>query len=115
MDPEKYTADDCDYLLEIMDDLDADRIVITIEDVDGARRNFKVHRTTSFGDLMTTYAKTRGWDAEELRFLFEGGRLEAGETPDDVAMKYYDVIVAFRPDDAYGLQRLLKRVDGQGV
>lgn len=57
---------------------------------------FKIKRTTPLKRLMEAFAKRQGKEMDSLRFLYDGIRLQADQTPDDLDMEDNDIIEAHR-------------------
>lgn len=57
---------------------------------------FKIKRTTSLRRLMEAFAKRQGKEMDSLRFLYDGIRIQADQTPDDLDMEDNDIIEAHR-------------------
>ncbi|RKP02181.1 hypothetical protein CXG81DRAFT_25195 [Caulochytrium protostelioides] len=54
--------------------------------------SFKIKKTTPLAKLMDAYIKKTGQDQNSVRFLFEGERIQGGQTPDDLSMEDGDQI-----------------------
>lgn len=59
---------------------------------DGTQVHFKVKRTTPFQKVFNAYATRQNLNSESLKFLFDGRRLKAHETPADYDMEDGDSI-----------------------
>lgn len=57
---------------------------------------FKIKRTTPLRRLMEAFAKRQGKEMDSLRFLYDGIRIQADQTPDDLDMEDNDIIEAHR-------------------
>lgn len=57
---------------------------------------FKIKRSTPLKRLMDAFAKRQGKDVSTLRFLVDGTRVNADNTPDDLDLEDGDVIEAHR-------------------
>ncbi|CCE63454.1 hypothetical protein TPHA_0E03650 [Tetrapisispora phaffii CBS 4417] len=57
---------------------------------------FKIKRTTPLKRLMEAFAKRQGKEMDSLRFLYDGIRLQADQTPEDLDMEDNDIIEAHR-------------------
>ncbi|KAI9015413.1 SMT3 suppressor of mif two 3-like 1 [Hyaloraphidium curvatum] len=49
-------------------------------------------RTTQLKKLMDAYVAKTGVDPTAIRFLYEGQRLQPGQTPDELSMEDEDII-----------------------
>ncbi|KAJ1450521.1 ubiquitin-related domain-containing protein [Pelagophyceae sp. CCMP2097] len=65
---------------------------IRIRDQTGEETFFKVKKTTKFDKVFSTYAARKGVNANSLRFLFDGTRLQGSQTPDELDMEENDQI-----------------------
>ena len=57
---------------------------------------FKIKRTTPLRRLMEAFAKRQGKEMDSLRFLYDGIRIQADQTPEDLDMEDNDIIEAHR-------------------
>lgn len=57
---------------------------------------FKVKRNTKFRRLMEAFAKRQGTSPDTMRFVVDGGRVHADQTPEDLDMDDGDTIEAHR-------------------
>lgn len=55
---------------------------------------FKIKRATPLKRLMEAFAKRQGKSIESIRFLYEGQRVNADSTPDEMDLEDGDVIEA---------------------
>lgn len=82
---------------------------------DGTEVFFKVKKTTPFRKLMEAYCQRQGVPANSYRFLFDGERLRAEQTPADVR----DVPLPSPPrppaTHAHALSRALQVADPRGA
>ncbi|KAK5054720.1 hypothetical protein LTR84_001612 [Exophiala bonariae] len=53
---------------------------------------FKIKRSTKLEKLMKAFCERQGKDPRAARFLFEGGRVQASDTPDQLEMQDGDSI-----------------------
>lgn len=53
---------------------------------------FKIKTTTQLKKLMDAYAEKQGKSVSSLRFLFDGDRINATDTPEKLGMENEDVI-----------------------
>ena len=59
---------------------------------DGSELFFKMKKTTPMSKLMNAYCQRQGVNLNAVRFLFDGERLRASQTPEDLEMEDGDVI-----------------------
>lgn len=57
---------------------------------------FKIKRSTPMKRLMEAFCKRQGKDISSLRFLIDGTRVDAHNTPDDLELEDGDTIEAHR-------------------
>ncbi|KAI8383666.1 Ubiquitin-2 like Rad60 SUMO-like [Nakaseomyces glabratus] len=57
---------------------------------------FKIKKTTPLRRLMEAFAKRQGKEMDSLRFLYDGLRIQADQTPEDLDMEDNDLIEAHR-------------------
>nr|3IX6_A Chain A, Thymidylate synthase [Brucella melitensis]3IX6_B Chain B, Thymidylate synthase [Brucella melitensis] len=57
---------------------------------------FKIKKTTPLRRLMEAFAKRQGKEMDSLRFLYDGIRIQADQTPEDLDMEDNDIIEAHR-------------------
>ena len=62
---------------------------------DGSEVFFKIKRKSPLKKLMDVYAQRQGGTVEAYRFLFDGTRVQAEQTPDELEMEDDDVIDCF--------------------
>ena len=72
-----------------------EKINLVCQDQSGAEVHFKVRKNMPFRKLMEAYAERQGRTIQELRFTFEGNRLDPTQTPEDLDMEADDVIDVF--------------------
>lgn len=60
---------------------------------DGQEVFFKIKKTTPFRKLIDAYCKRQGGDPNQILFLFEGSRLKAEQTPEQVL--FISILVLF--------------------
>ncbi|CAJ2513459.1 Uu.00g015780.m01.CDS01 [Anthostomella pinea] len=53
---------------------------------------FKIKRSTKLEKLMTAFCERQGKNVASVRFLFEGQRVQAGDTPDSLEMNDGDTL-----------------------
>lgn len=68
------------------------QINLVVAAQDGTQVHFKVKRTTPFQKVFNAYATRQNLNSESLKFLFDGRRLKAHETPADYDMEDGDSI-----------------------
>ena len=71
-----------------------DQIHLTIKDQDGAEVHFRVRHTTVFRSIFAAYCAKKSLLEDHVRFLFDGRRIRASETPEDLDMEEGDAIDA---------------------
>ena len=67
-------------------------IDIRTMDENGTEIWFCIKPTTSLGRPMQVYCNRQGMDVKNLRFMFDGKRIEEAQTPADVGMEDADTI-----------------------
>ena len=60
--------------------------------LDGNEMFFKLKRSTPLSKLMKTFCERQGVGYNSVRFLFDGERIRANDTPADLEMEDGDVI-----------------------
>ncbi len=63
---------------------------------DGDIVYFKMKRQTELKKLMEAYCRRKGLQMDQVRFLFDGRRLQEKDTPDELLMEDDNVIMLFR-------------------
>ncbi|KAI1339563.1 ubiquitin family protein [Xylariaceae sp. FL0016] len=53
---------------------------------------FKIKRSTKLEKLMTAFCERQGKNVDSVRFLFEGQRVQKGDTPDSLEMTDGDTL-----------------------
>ena len=61
-----------------------DKLSITIRDSDDNQIHIKMKRTNKLGKAMRLFASRKDCEVRDLRFLFEGRRVNVLNTPDEV-------------------------------
>jgi small ubiquitin-related modifier len=82
---------------------DPNRITVNIRGADGADTSFRLKRTAKVDKLLSAYASRIDANADELRILFDGVRLEGGKTLNDYDLEDGDTLDCLRdvrPDTA---------------
>ena len=76
------------------DDKDAggDTITIRVKDQGGDETFFKVKKTTKMSKVFAAYAQRKGVAITSLRFLIDGDRIDAAETPKSLELEDQDQI-----------------------
>jgi small ubiquitin-related modifier len=64
-----------------------EQLSLKVKGQDGNEVYFKVKRTTQFSKIMNAYCKKIGAESDSVRFLFDGNRLRADQTPGDLEME----------------------------
>mmetsp|Transcript_22093 Transcript_22093/g.45995 ORF Transcript_22093/g.45995 Transcript_22093/m.45995 type:complete len:93 (+) Transcript_22093:21-299(+) len=67
-------------------------ITIRVKDQGGEETFFKIKKTTKMEKVFSTYASRRGVDVGSLRFLLDGERIDATETPKSLELDDQDQI-----------------------
>ncbi|KAI5958014.1 SMT3 [Candida theae] len=71
---------------------DKNRINLKVVDGNGGEIFFKVKRTTPMKKIMSAYCVKQGRAEDSVRFFFDGNRVNATQTPDDLDMEDNDVV-----------------------
>jgi len=71
---------------------DPDTLNLRVQNQDGSEVVFKIKKHTSLKKLMDAYCSRQGQDANSVRFLFNGNRLQPDQTPKELDMEDNDVI-----------------------
>lgn len=75
----------------------ADSTHINLKVTDGnSEVYFKIKKVTQLKRLMEAFCKRQGRQADSLRFLYDGQRVEPEDTPESLDMDEGDVIEAHR-------------------
>ena len=69
-------------------------INIKVKGPDGSEVFFKIKWNTVMRALMEAYCQRSGFDKQGIHFLFEGERIQAYNTPDELDMDEGDVVDA---------------------
>lgn len=64
---------------------------IKVKDQDGGEVVFRVKRTTKFERIIQTFCQKKAWNAGQVKFLFDGNRILADDTPESLDMDDGDV------------------------
>ena len=56
---------------------------------------FKVKRTTKMKRVLQAFCDRKGWQASQVRFAFDGQRVDEDMSPEDLGMEDNDTIDAF--------------------
>lgn len=72
----------------------SEHLNLKVKSQDGNAVYFKVKKSTQLRKLMDAYCKRVGKDINEVRFLFDGNRIEGEQTPQDLEMEDDDEIDA---------------------
>uniref|UniRef100_A0A7S0ZD19 Ubiquitin-like domain-containing protein n=1 Tax=Timspurckia oligopyrenoides TaxID=708627 RepID=A0A7S0ZD19_9RHOD len=73
---------------------EAEQINIKVKDSDGNEVQFKIKRSTPLSKLMQAYSQRLGAQQDTFRFMFDGKRVQTGDTPDSLDMDDGDCIDA---------------------
>jgi small ubiquitin-related modifier len=65
-------------------------IVISIRDQSGEEIYFKIKKTTPLSRVYESYASRKGVDAKDLRFIFDGTRIDSTETAESIKLEDQD-------------------------
>jgi len=68
---------------------------IKVRDQHGGEVVFKVKRTTKMRRVLQAFCDRKGWNAREVRFTYDGQRVEEDMSPEDLGMESHDMIDAF--------------------
>eukprot|EP00903_Cladosiphon_okamuranus_P007017 g6825.t1 len=71
---------------------DATTITIRVRDQTGEETYFKVKKTTRMEKVFNTYATRKGVQVQALRFLLDGQRVNADDTPTSLELEDQDQI-----------------------
>ena len=66
-------------------------ISLKVKDSNGGEVVFKVKRTTKFEKIMQAFCQKKAWDISQVRFVFDGQRVQKTQTPADLDMEDGDV------------------------
>eukprot|EP00887_Chlorella_sp_A99_P002709 scaffold6.g2709.t1 len=70
-------------------------ISVKVKDQHGGEVVFKVKGHTKFEKILNAYCQKKAMEANQVRFVFDGTRVNPMSTPDDVGMDDGDTIDAF--------------------
>lgn len=68
---------------------------IKVKDQNGGEVVFKVKRSTKFKRVLDAFCGKKSWNVNQVRFVFDGQRINEDMTPDDLSMEDNDTIDAF--------------------
>jgi small ubiquitin-related modifier len=68
---------------------------IRVRDQHGGEVVFKVKRTTKMKRVLQAFCDRKGWNPTEVRFTFDGLRVNDDMSPEDLGMESNDSIDAF--------------------
>lgn len=71
---------------------EAKTITIRIKAQSGEETYFKVKGTTLMGKIFKAYASRQGLDVNTMRFMLDGHRINAEQTPDELELEDQDQI-----------------------
>jgi small ubiquitin-related modifier len=66
-------------------------ISVRVKDQTGGEVVFKVKKTTKFSRILDAFCQKKAWDATQVRFVFDGQRLNRDATPEELDMESGDV------------------------
>lgn len=69
---------------------------IKVRDQQNGEVVFKVKRSTRFKRVLDAFCNKKSWDSAQVRFAYEGQRVQEDMTPDDLGMENNDVRVSLR-------------------
>ncbi|EFJ27988.1 hypothetical protein SELMODRAFT_171605 [Selaginella moellendorffii] len=69
-------------------------INVKVKSQDGNEVFFRIKKNTQFRKLMTAYCQRQSVEADAIAFLFDGRRLRADQTPEELEMEDGDEIDA---------------------
>merc|ERR1712060_419661 len=72
-----------------------EQIGLKVKDQDGAEGHFKVKMTTPFTKIFDAYCSKKSMDKGQVRFLFDGQRINPPATPQEMDMEDGDTIDVF--------------------
>lgn len=70
-------------------------LAIRVKDQAQGEIVFKVKRTTKFKRVLQAFCDRKGWQPQQVRFAFDGQRVDDEMSPDDLGMEHNDCIDAF--------------------
>ena len=70
------------------------QIAIKVVSQDGSEVYFKIKKTTQFRKLMDAFASRRQIKQSDIRFLFDGNRVQPEQTAEDIGMEDGDIMDA---------------------
>jgi len=73
---------------------DPNTINLRVVSQDGNEVYFKIKKQTALRKLMDAYCQRQGVDATSIRFLYDGQRIQAEQTPKELEMEDNDIIDA---------------------
>jgi small ubiquitin-related modifier len=68
---------------------------IRVRDQNQGEVVFKVKRTTKMKRVLQAFCDRKGWQSNQVRFAFDGQRVDEDMSPDDLGMESNDTIDAF--------------------
>lgn len=71
---------------------DPNSVEIKVADQEGREILFRTKKDSPIEKMMNAYSKRQGVDKNSFRFLFDGQRIEASQTPRDLGMENGDMI-----------------------
>jgi small ubiquitin-related modifier len=71
-----------------------EHITLKVKSQDGNELFFKIRRGTQLKKLMDAYCSRNGVNPSTVRFLFDGQRIQEGNTPNDLNLEDNDQIDA---------------------
>jgi small ubiquitin-related modifier len=71
---------------------DPNSIEIKVTDQEGREILFRTKRDSPIEKMMNAYSRRQGVDKTAFRFLFDGQRIEAAQTPKELGMENGDLI-----------------------
>jgi hypothetical protein len=81
---------------------------IKVRSMDGNEVYFKLKQKTLFAKVFKAYCSKIGADVESVRFLFDGTRVKATDTPESLSMDNEDMIEVMIQQTGGGISSLFK-------
>ena len=66
-------------------------ISLKVKDQSGGEVVFKVKRHTKIGKIQDAFCQKKAWDPAQVRFIFDGARINKDDTPEDLGIESGDV------------------------
>ncbi|KAK2078376.1 hypothetical protein QBZ16_003216 [Prototheca wickerhamii] len=75
--------------------VDPNVLSIKVKDQLGGEVVFKVKKTTKFEKILNAFCQKKAVDISQVRFVFDGTRINPSMTPEDMDMEDGDTVDAF--------------------